>query len=112
MAIEPAIPQPLRWSETLISFNIDDQWTSFSEPGKFPLVLDPVVPLSRLNQVLINEGSRLNLLFASILKQMWLDISNMLTPKKGSLLRNRPRELGYTPRAGDLASCLRDTGEL
>jgi hypothetical protein len=33
----------LRYSEVLISFSRDDQWTSFSESGKFPLVLDPVL---------------------------------------------------------------------
>jgi hypothetical protein len=38
MSIEPAVPRPLRWSEVPISFSHDDQWTSFSEPGKFPLV--------------------------------------------------------------------------
>jgi hypothetical protein len=43
MSIEPAVPQPFRWSKDPISFSRDDQWTSFSEPGKFPLVLDPVV---------------------------------------------------------------------
>jgi hypothetical protein len=43
LSIELAVPRPLRWSEVPISFSRDDQWTSFSEPGKFPLVLDPVV---------------------------------------------------------------------
>jgi hypothetical protein len=36
MSIEPAVPRPLRWSEVPISFSHDDQWTSFSEPDKFP----------------------------------------------------------------------------
>jgi hypothetical protein len=39
MSIESAVPRSLRWSEVPISFSRDDQWTSFSEPGKFPLVL-------------------------------------------------------------------------
>jgi hypothetical protein len=39
--IEPAVPTPLRWSEVPISFSYADQWTSFSEPGRFPLVLKP-----------------------------------------------------------------------
>jgi hypothetical protein len=39
MSVEPAVPGPLRWSEVPISFSRDDQWTSFSKPGKFPLVL-------------------------------------------------------------------------
>jgi hypothetical protein len=68
MSIEPAVPRPLRWSEVPISFSHDDQWTSFSEPGKFPLVLDPMVTEVRLTKVLIDGGSGLNLIFASTLR--------------------------------------------
>jgi hypothetical protein len=56
-----------------------DQWTSFSEPGRFPLVLKPVVAGSKLNKVLIDGGSGLNVLFAKTLKKMKLDITHMLT---------------------------------
>jgi hypothetical protein len=63
MSIEPAIPTPLSWSEVPITFSRADQWTSFSEPGWFPLVLKPVVAGSKLNKVLIDGGSRLNILF-------------------------------------------------
>jgi hypothetical protein len=82
LSVEPAMIRTLRYSEVLISFSRDDQWTSFSESGKFPLVLDPVVAGSQLNRVLINGGSGLNLLFMSTLKKMGLDISKMLTPIK------------------------------
>jgi hypothetical protein len=41
--IEPVVPTPLRWSEVPITFSRVDQWTSFSESGRFPLVLKPVV---------------------------------------------------------------------
>jgi hypothetical protein len=78
MAIEPAIPQPLRCSEVPISFSREDQWTSFSDLGKFPLIPDPVVAGSQLTRVLIDGRSSLNLLFASTLKKMGLDISKML----------------------------------
>jgi hypothetical protein len=57
MSVESAEPQPLRWSEVPISFSRDDQWTSFSEPDKFPLVLDPVVVEVRLTKMLIDGGS-------------------------------------------------------
>ena len=43
LSLEPAIPRPLKNSEVPITFSREDQWTSFTEPGKFPLVLDPVV---------------------------------------------------------------------
>jgi hypothetical protein len=77
--IEPAVLTPLRWSEIPITFSRADQWTSFSEPGRSPLVLKPVVAGSRLNKVLINCGSGLNALFTKTLKKMKLDITDMLT---------------------------------
>jgi hypothetical protein len=79
MSIEPAVPTPLRWSEVPITFSHADQWTSFSELGWFPLVLKPVVASSKLNKVLIDGGSGLNVLFAKTLKKMKLDITHMLT---------------------------------
>jgi hypothetical protein len=82
MSVEPAVPRPLHWSEVPISFSHDDQWTSFSEPGKFPLVLDPMVADVRLTKVLINGGSGLNLIFASALRKMGLDLTDLLVPSK------------------------------
>jgi hypothetical protein len=82
LSVELATQKPLRYSEVPISFSRDDQWTSFSEPGKFPLILDPIVMGSQLTRVLIDGGRGLNLLFASTLKKMGLDISKMLTPSR------------------------------
>jgi hypothetical protein len=79
MSIEPAVPTPLRWSEVPITFSVADQWTSFSETGRFPLFLKPVVAGSKLNKVLIDGGSGLNVLFTKTLKKMKLDITYMLT---------------------------------
>jgi hypothetical protein len=62
-----------------MTFPHADQWTSFFEPGCFPLVLEPVVAGSRLNKVLISGGSGLNVLFTKTLKKMKLDITDMLT---------------------------------
>jgi hypothetical protein len=85
LSVELATIRPLRYSEVPISFFRDDQWTSSFELGKFPLVLDPVVAGSQLTRVLIDGGSGLNLLFASTLKKMGLDISKMLSPSKAPL---------------------------
>jgi hypothetical protein len=79
LSIEPAVSTPLRWSEVPITFSREDQWTSFSEPGRFPLILKPVVAGSRLNKVLIDGGSGPNVLFTKTLKKMKLDITHMLT---------------------------------
>jgi hypothetical protein len=67
LSIEQAVPTPLWWSEVPITFSRADQWTSFAEPGRFPLVLKPVVAGSRLNKVLIDSGSGLNVLFTKTL---------------------------------------------
>jgi hypothetical protein len=77
--IEPAVPTPLRWSGVPITFTCADQWTSFSEPWRFPLTVKPVVAGSRLNKVLIDGGSGLNVLFTKTLKKMKLEITHMLT---------------------------------
>jgi hypothetical protein len=83
MSIEPAVPTHLRWSEVSITFSRVDQWTSFSEPGRFPLVLKPVVAGSKLNKVQtqFDGGSGLNVLFTKTLKKMKLDITHMLTKR-------------------------------
>jgi hypothetical protein len=62
-----------------ITFSRTDPWTSFSESGHFPLVLKPVVVGSRLNKVLIDVGSGLNIVSTKTLKKMKLDITDMLT---------------------------------
>jgi hypothetical protein len=98
MSIEPAVPTSLRWSEVPITFFRADQWTSFSEPGRFPLVLKPVVAGSKLNKVLIDGGSGLNVLFTKTLKKMKLDITHMLsksnTPFYGIVPDNTAIPLG------------------
>jgi hypothetical protein len=98
MSIEPVVPTPLRWSEVPITFSPADQWTSFSEPGCFPLVLKPVVAGFRLNKALIDGGSGLNVLFTKTLKNMGLDITHMLTkgssPFYGIILGNAAIPLG------------------
>jgi hypothetical protein len=77
--IEPAFPTPLRWSEVPITFSRADQWTRFSKPGRFPLVLKPVVTGSRINKVLIDGGSGINILFTKTWKKIKLNITHMLT---------------------------------
>jgi hypothetical protein len=61
---------------------MEDQWTSFSEPRKFPLVLDPIIQGSKLTRVLIDGGSGLNFIFASTLAKMGLNYMSLLTPSK------------------------------
>jgi hypothetical protein len=96
--IEPVVLTPLRLSKVPITFSHIDQWTSFSELGHFPLVLKPVVTGSKINKVLMDGGSGLNILFTKTLKKMKLDITDMLTksalPFYGIVLGNADIPLG------------------
>jgi hypothetical protein len=95
MSVEPAVPRPLRWSEVPISFSRDDHWTSFSEPGKFPLVLDPVVAEVKHTRVLVDGRSGLNLIFASTLRKIGLDLTDMLVPSKSPFYGIVPRNVAH-----------------
>ena len=70
--MELAVQKPLRHSKIPITFSREDQWTSFSEPEKFPLVLDPVVAGSILTRVLI-DGGRISSSWVQL--QRWDSIS-------------------------------------
>jgi hypothetical protein len=36
-------PAPYWWSEYSITFTRADQWLNFDHPGKYPLLVDPVI---------------------------------------------------------------------
>jgi len=48
-------------------------------PGRFPLVLDPIIKDMRFQKVLIDRGSALNILFARSLEELGLKKTD-LTP--------------------------------
>jgi hypothetical protein len=47
-----SVPAPYRWSEHPITFTRADQWLNFDHPGKYPLLVDPVIRESRVKKVL------------------------------------------------------------
>jgi hypothetical protein len=56
-------PAPYRWSEYPITFTWADQWLNFDHPGKYPLLVDPVIRESRVKKVLVDRGSSINVTF-------------------------------------------------
>jgi hypothetical protein len=56
-------PTPYRWSEHPITFTRADQWLNFDHPGKYPLLVDPVIRESRVKKVLVDGGSSINVTF-------------------------------------------------
>ncbi|XP_066161955.1 uncharacterized protein [Oryza sativa Japonica Group] len=69
-AVEPDTPQYLWWSETAIKFDRSDHPDRVVHPGRYPLVLDPVVRNIKLRRYLIDDGSVLNILFPKTLDDM------------------------------------------
>jgi hypothetical protein len=56
-------PSPYRWSEHPITFTRANQWLNFDHPGKYPLLVDPVIRESRVKKVLVDGGSSINVTF-------------------------------------------------
>ena len=64
---EMAVPSFLRWSESSITFDQRDHPSHVARPGRYPLVIDPIVRKKRLTKVLMDGGSGLNILYVNTL---------------------------------------------
>jgi hypothetical protein len=64
LIFDPRLPA---WSHHEISFSRVDRWAAISEPGRFPLVLDPCINSVRFERVLMDSGSSIDILFRSSL---------------------------------------------
>jgi hypothetical protein len=72
MAAEPATLEYLRWSEVPITFHHSDHLDFVLKPGWYPLVVCPIIKDVKLNRVVVNGGSSLNILFIKTFDQMGL----------------------------------------
>jgi hypothetical protein len=43
MAATTEPPEPYRWLDVPITFGREDHWLNFDHPGKYPLVVSPVI---------------------------------------------------------------------
>ena len=67
------MPTFLRWSESAITFDRTDHLESVPQPGRYPLVVDPIIGTKRLTKVLMDGGSDLNIMYAETLDAMGID---------------------------------------
>jgi hypothetical protein len=51
-------PAPYQWSEYTITFSRADQWLNFDHPGKYPLLVDPVIRESRGKESTSGRGKQ------------------------------------------------------
>jgi hypothetical protein len=62
-SISAVTPEYLHWPESSITFDQTDHPDSIPKPGRFPLIVDPLVGTTRLTKALMDEGSGLTLMY-------------------------------------------------
>ena len=77
MMAAPATPEYLPWSEVPISFDRRVHPDFIPKPGRYPLLVSSTITDVKLNRVLIDGGSSLNILFLKTFNQMSLPRSEL-----------------------------------
>jgi hypothetical protein len=75
MAVSPTTPKYLKWFVVAITFDQSDHLNFIPKSGQYPLIVSLVVNDVKLNRVLIDGGSSLNILFLKTFDQMGLSRS-------------------------------------
>jgi hypothetical protein len=63
-------PFYLKWSEVSITFDREDHPDHVPQPESYSLVVAPLFKSKRIHKVLMDGGSRINMLYASMLDDM------------------------------------------
>ena len=87
---ETAPPFICKWLDQLISFSGADQWCGYDHPGRLALLVSPIIKTSRIQKVLVDGGSSINLIFPRTLQSMGIH-RNELQPSEGEFYRIMPR---------------------
>jgi hypothetical protein len=96
-SVKVAAPVYLDWSDKPITFDQRDHPDRVPSPGKYPLVVDPIIGDVRLTKVLMDGGSSLNIIYAETLGLLWIDLSSVragATPFHGIIPGKRVQPLG------------------
>jgi hypothetical protein len=72
-----AAPVYLDWSDKPITFDQGDHPDCVPSPGKYPLVVDPIIGNVTLTKVLMDGGSSLNIIYAETLGLLQIDLSTI-----------------------------------
>jgi hypothetical protein len=103
-SVKVAVPVFLDWSDKPITFDQGDHPDCVPSPGRYPLVVDPVIGNARLTKVLMDGGSSLNIIYAETLGLLEIDLSTIragATPFHGIVPGKRVLSLGQL----DLSVC-------
>jgi hypothetical protein len=87
----------LDWSDKPITFDQGDHPDRVPSPGRYPLVVDPVIGNIRLTKVLMDGGSSLSIIYAETLGLLQIDLSLIqagAAPFHGIIPEKRVQPLG------------------
>jgi hypothetical protein len=76
-SVKVAAPVYLDWSDKPITFDRGDHPDFVPSPGRYPLVVDPVIDNVRLSKVLMDGGSSLNIIYVETLELLGVDRSEV-----------------------------------
>jgi hypothetical protein len=96
-SVKVAAPVYLDWSDKPITFDQGDHPDRVPSPGKYPLVVDPIIDKVRLTKVLMDGGSSLNIIYADTLGLLQIDLSSIragVAPFHGIIPEKRVEPLG------------------
>jgi hypothetical protein len=96
-SVKVAAPVYLDWSDKPITFDKSDHPDRVPSPGKYPLVVDPVIGNIRLTKVLMDGGSSLNIIYTETLGLLQIDLSSIragAAPFHGIIPGKRVQPLG------------------
>jgi hypothetical protein len=97
LAAEKAAPSFLDWSEDAITFIREDHPNRIPNPGRYPLVVDPVIGNAWISKVLMDGRSSLNILYAHTLRLLGIGLDQLrpsTTPFHGVAPGKRVQPLG------------------
>jgi hypothetical protein len=105
-SVRVAAPVYLDWSDKPITFDQGDHPDFMPSPGRYPLIVDPIIGNVRLSKVLMDGGSSLNIIYVETLELLGVDRSEIqagAAPFHGIAPRKRILPLGQV----DLPVCFR-----
>jgi hypothetical protein len=76
-SVKVVAPVYLDWFDKPITFDQGDHPDYVPSPGRYPLVVDPVIGKARLTKVLMDGGSSLNIIYAETLGLLGIDLSTI-----------------------------------
>jgi hypothetical protein len=74
-SVKVAAPVYLDWSNKPITFDQGDHPDCVPSPGRYPLIVDPVIGNARLTKVLMDGGSNVYIIYAETLGLLGVDLS-------------------------------------